>query len=229
MIIAATVSGRAVLCAGATPQTLKSSKQGYYKAVATYPKFSERTKVARETNGLILRWIRKEQQRFVKEARKTQESLGMPTAPYHHAIDYVVRHADTMALISVQCEVYQYTGGAHGNSAFVVFNVGIVDGKARRVTLADFFGSDTSYSLWISDTLLSRLKQDDRATFIREGTVRTLTKDQLELFVVQEDGLLFLFNRYDVGPYSAGTFSVKLTLAELGENFNRSLITRAQR
>ncbi len=211
--------------AAAKPQTLKSGQQGYYNVAATYPKFSERTKVARETNRLILRWVRKEQQRFVKETRKTLESLGMPTAPYWQTIDYIVRHTDTTAFMSIQCEVSEYTGGAHANSSFVVFNVGIVNGKAARVTLADFFSGDTTYRSQLSDTLLSRLKQDDRATFVRDGLTSTLTNKQLELFVVQQEGLLFLFNRYDVAPYTAGTFSVKLSFEELGARFNREMVS----
>ncbi len=219
----------ATLFCGAQPQTLKSTRQGLYNAVATYPKFSERTGVAREANRLILRRVRKEQQRFVKDTKKTLESLGMPTAPYQQSIDYVVRYADTTAFISVQCEVTEYTGGAHGNSRFVVFNVGMVNGKARRVTLADFFSGDTAYRAQISDMLLSRFKQDDRATFVRDGSVAALTNEQLESFVVQQDGLLFLFNRYDVAPYAAGPFSIKLTFAELGEKFNKALLTPKQR
>ena len=53
-----------------------------------------------------------------------------------------------------------------------------------------------------------------------------LTPLQLNSFCIDRDGLTFLINPYEAGPYSSGTFQVKLTLSELGPHFKRALILR---
>lgn len=205
-------------------KTLKLTKEKYYNAIVTYPQFQDRTRLAREVNKTIVRWARKDQSRFINQCKKTFESLGQPIAPYEYKADYVVMHSDSARLISVKFEVHEYTGGAHGNFSFVVFNMGRVKGKVQRLMLGDFFESDTTYRKRVADLLLAKLKQDEGALFVRDGTVDSLTNDQLNLFVVQPDGLVFLFNPYDVGPWSSGAIQVKLTVEELGEGLNKKMI-----
>lgn len=205
-------------------KSLSVKNEGYYKAGAKYPQFQERTRLAREVNNAIVKWARKEQRRFVNACKKTFENLGKPITPYEYKADYVVMYSDSSRLISIQFEVYEYTGGAHGNFAYTVFNMGWVKGKAKLLKLADFFAADTTYRKHLAVTLLEKLKEDDRAAFARDGSVTSLTNDQLELFVVQPDGLLFLFNRYDVGPWSSGAIQVKLTVEELGEGFRAGMV-----
>lgn len=205
-------------------KTLKLTREKYYNAVVVYPQFQERTGLAREVNNTIVRWARKDQSRFINQCKKTFETLGQPIAPYDYKADYVVMHSDSARLISVKFEVYEYTGGAHGNLAYVVFNMGRAKGKVQQMMLDDFFEGDTAYRKQVADLLLSKLKQDEGATFVRDGTVDSLTNDQLNRFVVQPDGLLFLFNPYDVGPWSSGAIQVKLRVEELGEGFKRKMI-----
>ncbi len=205
-------------------KSLSIKREGYYKAEATYPQFQERTRFARHVNNTVVNWARKEQRRFINACKKAIGEIGKPIAPYEYKADYVVMYSDSLRLISVKFEVYEYTGGAHGNFAYTVFNMGRVKGKVKQLRLADFFAADTTYRTQLAETLLAKLREDDRATVVRDGTVKNLTNDHLELFVVQPDGLLFLFNPYDVGPWSSGAIQVKLSVEELGEGFNRKMI-----
>jgi hypothetical protein len=76
----------------------------------------------------------------------------------------------------------------------------------------------------VSDAVIAKLKGDRRATFVRSGEVKALTPLQLERFVVVQDGLLFFIDPAEAGPFVAGRFQVKLTIAELGPSFRRTFV-----
>jgi hypothetical protein len=215
----------AVVYAGEfTFKTLTLSKEDYYKGTARYPEFLGKSEVEALANSRISAWVNKSLKDFAQESNRAFRQLGQPRAAYEFlATGTVSTH--TMRLISCYFTVYSYTGGAHGNTGFVPFNFGIIRGKATSLKLADLFMPGYDYRTAVNDMVMARLSMNDRAAWVQNGEVTKLTNPQMEQFVILKDGLMFLFEPYAMGPYSAGSFKVKLTFEEIGfENLNRGLL-----
>jgi hypothetical protein len=58
------------------------------------------------------------------------------------------------------------------------------------------------------------------------GRMTAVPDDVLERFIVEPDGLRYVFLPGVVGPLTAGSFEAKLTLEELGPLFRRALLRR---
>lgn len=219
--------GLAVTVGFAGEHTFKTAtveKKNYYKGMVRYPVFQDKFEIDRFVNARIIRWTTKSLQDFAQQTMEAQKGLGQPRVPYElHATSTVTMH--TMRLISCYFTVYMYTGGAHGNTAFVPFNFGILRGKVTPLKLADLFKPDFNYREVLNDLLMSKLSHDDRAAWVQEGSVSRVTNTQMERFVILPDGILFLFEPYEMGPYAVGTFKVKVGFEEIGlGHLNRGLL-----
>lgn len=207
-----------------TFKTVTDAKKDHYQVMVRYPVFQGKFEVDKAANAKIASWAAKSLKDFAQKAMAAQKELGRPTVPYElHATGVVSTH--TMRIISCYFIVYEYTGGAHGNTTFVPFNFGVIQGKVTPLKLADLFKPGFDYREAVNDMVMSKLSHDDRAAWVRDGTVTRITNRQMEQFVVLPDGIQFLFEPYAMGPYVAGTFKVKLTFEEIGlGHLNRGLL-----
>jgi hypothetical protein len=124
-------------------------------------------------------------------------------------------------LISGYFTLATYSGGAHGMTNFLPFTFAHhPDGKPMRVQAKDLFLPGVDVQDVVSTEVIARLLNDPRATWIQDGTKREVSTDELEQFVVTPSGLSFLFDPYAVGPYAAGSFTVKVPFTELRPYLN---------
>jgi hypothetical protein len=218
----------ALVCQNASAATVMKRavgvKPGYYDIQLTYPQFSDATPLVRFANTMLALWARGELDRFTQENQRVLTGPNKPRAPYTYKAMPKVSSFAATRLISVVVDTYQYTGGAHGNPAYVVFTFGVIETKATRLALGDLFRPEAPYRRFVSDAVIKKLQRDERAAFVRNGQVKNLTPLQLERFVVDQDGLVFLIDPYEVAPYAAGRFQVKLSVAELGPGFRRTFV-----
>lgn len=108
--------------------------------------------------------------------------------------------------------VYEYTGGAHGN--IQVFSRNYARSNGRTIGLNDLFGNPKKALDLMSE--LSRKKLLDQKlpqNMVKAGT--TPEADNFSAFLLEKDGLILYFNPYQVGPWAAGIITVKLSLKEL--------------
>jgi hypothetical protein len=214
----------AALSAGQRARTLNAEKEGLYSAATRYPEFEDDTPVARLANKVLKNWATARQSRFIKECSKNTAQSGKQTANYTYTADYEVTCASPERLLSIRFDTFKETGGAHGAPEYVTFSFGLVGGKARRLKLVNFFTSGSAFRDTVTTAVLGKLRRNPQAILVVNGDVTSLTEDQLNRFSVEADGLTFFFNPYEVGPYSSGRFQVKLTVGELGADFNRALL-----
>lgn len=212
------------LSAGQRAKLLKVEKEGVYSATTRYPWFEGQTAVVRLANKDLSSWAKRRQDKFVKQSSKTLKQSGKPTANYEYTVDYEVTYADSQRLLSIRFDTFQYTGGAHGMPEFVTYSFGMVKGKARRLKLGDFFKAGSAYTDTVTAAILGKLKRNPQAILVVNGEVTSLTQNQLNRFSVEADGLTFLFNPDEVGPYTSGRFQIKLGIDDLGADFTKELL-----
>ena len=207
-------------------QTLKAEVPKKYEVTTTYPTFGESTLVADLAEQRLGAWAKKEHAAFIGEVQKflaDPNTLPPTGASFYQEIKPTVTLYHPARLISVPMDGSQFTGGAHPLPFTNVFTFARVNGKVKQITLADMFRAGSGYQSRVNRLLLAKLKAK-KASLVVDGEIKKLTLEQLNRFVVEKDGLLFIFPSYDVASYAEGYFEIKLTPSELGPAFNRVLL-----
>lgn len=197
---------------------IKNARRNQYTARTSYPVYRGRGAVTRLANSQLAHFARTEHSAFLKEARQIIRN-GWKLAGLEHTLRFKATDFQGPGLISVSYDKIQYLAGAHGMNWTLCFNFGKANGRARRLTLGDFFKNDKEYQKRVSQAAIQKLRQKG-AAWVTDGTVKSLTVEQLNRFTVHKDGLRFYFNPYEMGPYAAGSYDIKLTLKELGPGFH---------
>ncbi len=198
-----------------------SEKGKNYTAKITFPVFRARNPVARAANAHIRRQTTSAYRAWLQNARTELKNLPASPAPYDFQIAPAPSFFVTRRLLSTGLDSYQYNGGAHGMTILTPLNFGLVKGRARLLNLGDFFQPNTPYRALVETRIFAKLRKDPNAMWVRDGSVKKLETSQFNNFSVERDGLRWLFNQYEMGPYAVGQFEVKLSLQELGPNFRR--------
>lgn len=107
-------------------------------------------------------------------------------------------------ILAVTLDVYEITGGAHGMPDKRCANFDTVTG--RRLELSDFLVPDHKKHL---DILVRKeLEKDHAEDLIRYEGINNN-------FLVSQKGLTFVFNVYEIAPYSAGILEASLSWSQI--------------
>ena len=166
---------------------------------------------------------------FVKESREP-DADWKNDAPEYELDSVPTLVANLPHFISVIVMDWQYTGGAHGFGGTSGYNFGVPAGasRPRQLKLADFFTDGAASSRRINDLLMAKLRAtkgtEQEALWVLDGSVKWVSKMSRENFVAEKDGLHWFFSPYEMAPYAAGEFEVKLSPRELGPKYRASLL-----
>jgi hypothetical protein len=115
-------------------------------------------------------------------------------------------------LIAVFVESYSDPGDAHGMMTRLPMNFGIVNGKPKKLRLADLLIEGAEPEDVITNKLFPLLQEAKR----KRGWERLwFTPAQQEKFVITPVGLSWTFGDYDVGPYAEGGYIIKVPWSDL--------------
>ena len=136
---------------------------------------------------------------------------------------------DPANLICVRHESSLYLGGAHGTENVTPVCYGYKAGAPARLTLGDFFKPGTAYRALVTGRLMAGLKANPNAMWVEDGTMKSISTEQLGNFQAEPDGLRWWFNPYEASPYAVGSLEVKLTTKDLGPGLRRELFAAGSR
>jgi hypothetical protein len=129
------------------------------------------------------------------------DMLSEPDWDWEFICDYAIEYySDHM--VSILLEIYEHTGGAHGNVYYICLNINEEKGSAEYFELEDLFLQDMDYQSKLSPLIISALKKQE-AAWILDGSVERIDPDQC-VFNIIPGGLQFTFAPYEVGPYAEG-------------------------
>ena len=219
------VAGSAAWGAGSLEVTWRNAREykaGCWTATARYPRFGGGSAVAKVANTELARAVKDAIGHFVGEARKEFGENGKLEHPYSMdlAATVSVARAD---LISVYFTSVWDTGGAHPSTEFHCYTFGLVAGKARQLHLKDLFSPGEDAVKAISAATIPKLRARG-AGWVVNGEMKGVSPEQAEWFIVTPNTITMLFQPYEAGPYSDGSYIVKIPFAELpGLNRNGPL------
>jgi hypothetical protein len=203
-----------------------STKTKRYTAKTTYPAFFAKTRLARFANQKIAATEKKYYREWRAETQKTLKDEPSTIVPYDYSSSASLIYYAAAKLISLRFDSYEFSGGAHGMSIIDTRNFGIISGKPKELVLGDLFKAGSNYRQLVETQVLAKLKKDPNAAWVQDGSVKSLVNSQFNNFSIEPDGVRWLFNQYEMGPYAVGQFEIKLSLKELGPNFRRDLLKR---
>jgi len=208
-------------------QQLKSKKPGLYTVETKYPRFRETTTLTRFANSMILDWVKHDQEEYIT-AVTDEDSIELRKVLVNPDWDYQAECRATMLrpknLISVLCHIFQYSGGAHPIAYYQVFNFGILAGKERALTLSNFFLHGVVPTEEIRKVITRKLKTQRRNSL--NGLSVDLKDTELDNFVVERDGITFVFDQCQITACVAGELEAKLTIQDLGPEFKKDLLKK---
>lgn len=117
---------------------------------------------------------------------------------------------------------YQFTGGAHPSTFTNWTNINANTGKELKKTDVFTEGSDEKIIELITNHLLTdinnRLKTDTITSLqgLRDnGMLLNIDLYVPDNFLVTDEGVKFLYNRYEIAPYAMGDFQMNIPYAEI--------------
>jgi hypothetical protein len=144
--------------------------------------------------------------------------MGLPTYtasyPWSLTVHYdEYQYSDT--IISIAFNIYEFTGGAHGNTAWKTFTFDLA--ADTEITLDDVFLPDSDpFSIivpLVQSDITTQLGDGADASWITDGTDQY--PDEYLNFVLTQDELQFIFPPYQVAPYVNGTLVAHIPLTQL--------------
>jgi len=184
----------------------------------TYPQFTGSGTVVKTANA-DLESLAQERLKIYRSDIKTIESEYAGTdipLRYSYSLEPTVSIARP-DLISLYFIEETYTGGAHGMAYFHGRSYGVVDGKAKLLTLQDLFKPGVDGRKLAGERVYAQLQSNPNAAWIDEGWVTATSAELTKEFVITPTALTFLIEPYAVGPYAAGAFFVKVPFEEFGD------------
>ncbi|MEA4884842.1 MAG: DUF3298 domain-containing protein [Clostridia bacterium] len=109
------------------------------------------------------------------------------------------------SVISMMHEIYTFSGGAHGMTAYESINTWMQNGTPKRVYLQDVLLNGSGYQKAIEKHILADLKAQG-AAFVASGEVQSVPEESLERFVLLPKGIAFYFGPYEMGSYAEGVY-----------------------
>lgn len=182
------------------------------------------TQSQNQINRSIKEIIDREVDTFKQEAINNSTLSNLE---YSLNTDYEVAQT-TNSIVSILLKIYSFTGGAHGQNYNLTFNYDVLSNK--QLSLQDLFKPDSNYLQTLSDiSIKDLLSQSQPNPYYPDYAKDTIQQgafpkaDNFKLFTLERDGLVLIFDPYQVASYAEGTKKVKIPYHKFLHILNQSI------
>lgn len=117
-------------------------------------------------------------------------------------------------ILSLYTLDYQFTGGAHGMTTLVPYNINISNGK--YLTLNNLFKKEFNYIEFINNKVNEKIKENPDIYFL-DGENKFKTISEKQDFYINEKGIVIVFQLYEIAPYSSGIQHILIPKEEIAD------------
>lgn len=146
-----------------------------------------------------------------EESAKADMENNTLVMPYTVETNYDV-HYTSSSFLSLTITYYEYTGGAHGISCKIPYNLNLNTGE--NIILKNLFKPNTNYIYLINKEI--RLQIDKKNSVLGAIPItefKSISTDQP--FYIDGNNLVIYFQPYEIGPYVLGIQEFKIPLSKL--------------
>ncbi|MGL4992515.1 MAG: DUF3298 domain-containing protein [Bacteroidales bacterium] len=155
---------------------------------------------------------------YIKERMEFEKSNNEEITPFDTRFEHtraVSIALNKYNLLSIELLDYNYTGGAHGYESKRYLNVDLINNDS--LTINKVFEDQTDES--IKNLLFEKLMADYNVSSIDNlnevGFFNISDITLSENFRLESDSLAFIYNQYEIAPYSMGRIEIKVSYKDL--------------
>lgn len=137
----------------------------------------------------------------------------IPTFPYELVASYTVKNNDK--ILSFYIDYYQFTGGAHGITTRIPYNIDTSSGK--QLLLGDLFKYKSDYEKLINNEIEKEIKKNPENYFLGKDGFNGIKNNQQ--YFIDGSTLVVYFGQYEIAPYASGMPEFKIPLELFGDSF----------
>ena len=149
-------------------------------------------------NDKIIKWT----QLWIGDAKGIADEYfkdnPSPLISYQLYARYKITNKDD--IISFYIDYYQFTGGAHGITNRVAYNIDVATGNELK--LEDIFKKDFLYKDVINNEISRQIKKDPDRYFTGKDGFNGINENQN--FYIKNKKLVIYFELYEIAPYASG-------------------------
>lgn len=193
-------------------RSIQETRAGVFQMKSVFPVIKDAKPPAAALSREAERMAKTDTADFRKTAIEAHKDRQYFTGPYvlDSKVSLSIVHDD---LASGYLERYEFSGGAHGNTSFHPLNYGVRNGKSVRLKLTDLLAPGVRAADVLEEIVrpeLNRIKLSQELE-----PVDSIDAGLADRFVITPAGITWLFAPYEVGPYSDGSFFVKISWEKL--------------
>lgn len=147
-------------------------------------------------------------QKLTADYQKSQPDLTADQAVFNGGIP----------VLSVLFQISEYSGGAHPGDFHNSINYNLASRKV--IDLSDIFIRGSDYLTTVANLSIANLRQNP---YLNDQDIERGAAPELEnyrLWTITPDGLLIIFEEYQVGPYAAGPQTIVIPFEALKDQLN---------
>lgn len=125
-------------------------------------------------------------------------------------------------ILNFTCWKFEYTGGAHPNEWGKWLNFDTANGKLLKLQDVFIAGSEAPISQLLLKELITEMAgrlEDENIKSLKDlqnaGILNLTNMYVSENFLLEKEQVSFLYNKYDIAPYSAGAITLSLPYSEV--------------
>lgn len=136
-----------------------------------------------------------------------------PTFPYQLISNYTIKRENK--ILSFYIDYYQFTGGAHGATTKIPYNIDISTGK--ELLLKDLFVDRYDYEKVINKQIKEQIDKNPDIYFTGKDGFNGIKENQQ--YFIDEENVIVYFGEYEIAPYVTGIPEFKIPINIFGNNF----------
>ncbi|GIM28537.1 ferritin [Clostridium polyendosporum] len=161
--------------------------------------------------GNILNW-KKDLTEMAKENELDSQKAGIDVRPFDLVTVYKLGY-NKNNFLSLYIDYYQYTGGAHGITTRNTYNLDLNSGK--NLILKELFNEGYDFKTIINESIKKQISQSPQEYFNGGKDFKGI-KDNQDYYVT-DDGIVIVYQLYEIAPYVSGIREFKVPFSELKE------------
>jgi hypothetical protein len=193
------------------------SENDYLKTSLQYPSISGMKDKSIETKlNQMFEKSALDFQKSIEESAKSgyEEYLkdkSIPFYKYEAVTEYTVTY-NKNNILSIKMPYYQFTGGAHGGTNQIGYNIDLNTGKV--MLLSDLFEKDFDYKTFISTEILNTIKKGENFYFEDfEKVIKGIDKNRS--YYIEDGNVVIYYGQYEIAPYAAGMPEFRIPFSKL--------------
>lgn len=123
-------------------------------------------------------------------------------------------------ILSLYTINYQFTGGAHGMTTLVPYNLNSKTGE--KIKLNTLFKKDFDYKKYINDEVNKKISENPDIYFQDDENKFKSISDKQD-FYINDNGIVINFGLYEIAPYSSGMQQVLIPKEEIVNKLNQKI------